>query len=52
MKTKFFIHHFNAAGILKLHIAINKDRATFSGIIDFKKDDDYYGIQKKFTGNN
>jgi hypothetical protein len=39
---------------LKLHISIAKNRATFSGIIDFngdgKVDDEYYGIQKKFTG--
>jgi hypothetical protein len=39
--------------MLKLHLAINKDHAIFSGVIDFngdgKKDDDYFGIQKKFS---
>ena len=39
--------------VLKLHLAINNQHATFSGMIDFngdgKKDDDYYGMQKKFS---
>jgi hypothetical protein len=38
---------------LKLHLSIIKNKATFSGIIDFdgngKLDDEYFGVQKKFT---
>ncbi|GAB2984245.1 hypothetical protein GCM10027049_22410 [Mucilaginibacter puniceus] len=37
----------------KLHVSINNNVATFTGIIDFdgngKLDDDYFGKQKKFS---
>lgn len=38
---------------LKMHVSIKGDHTTFAGIIDFngdgKKDDDYFGIQKKYS---
>ena len=38
--------------ILKLHVSISNNKATFSGIIDFEgdgiADDEYYGVQRKF----
>jgi hypothetical protein len=38
--------------ILRLRVGIQRDIATFSGLIDFdgdgKEDDDYYGVQKKY----
>jgi len=41
------------ASTLKMHVSIKGDHATFTGIIDFngdgKKNDDYFGIQKKFS---
>ena len=41
------------ASTLKLQVSIKNKHATFSGIIDFagdgKRDDDYYGIQKKYS---
>jgi len=40
---------------LKLHLSIDNDHATFRGLIDFdgdgKRDDEYYGIQKKYSVN-
>lgn len=38
--------------IMKLKVSINKDKATFSGLLDFdgdgKNDDEYFGIQRRF----
>jgi hypothetical protein len=39
-------------GVLKLHVQIDKQLATFHGMIDFdgegKLNDEYFGVQKKF----
>jgi len=41
------------SSVLKLHISIVKNLATFHGLIDFdgdgKDNDEYYGVQKKFN---
>jgi hypothetical protein len=43
------------SSVLKLHISIQHDHATYHGMIDFdgsgKLDDEYFGVQKRFGDN-